>query len=204
MPRKRQSIDPELGKQLFRNVLDSLAGKSAGRTSSALDILVGGSEAPSAVQTPAPVTPAPATPAPVAPPTPTAQAAPPAPPAKAAPAAAPAAVLIAIDGESFFVDGDTALIGRRAGRRAEPPNVDLTNYDPLQSVSRKHAWLERQGQGYQLRVESDPPPTNPVMLNGETLAPGEARPLSSGAAIQIGLVELRYLFPASEPRPTSE
>jgi hypothetical protein len=183
--RKRQSIDPEWGKQLFRSVLDSMAGRSAGRTSSALDILVGGADAP-----PLPV--AFSMPAVV-------QARPSAPPAAdhATVATPSRAALVAIDGQSFLVEGDLALIGRRAGRRAEPPDVDLSNHDPLQSVSRKHAWLERdRGGGFRLRVESDPPPTNPVLLDGEMVAPGDTRPLAPGVMIQVGLVELRYLFPA--------
>jgi predicted component of type VI protein secretion system len=83
-------------------------------------------------------------------------------------------------------------VGRRAPRKGPQPDLDLTPYDPLLTVSRRHALIERVAQGYTLTVESDPPPTNPVLLNGEPLAPGEGRPLAEGALLQIGLVELRF------------
>lgn len=172
-------MNPELGKQLFGNLLETLKGnKQAARPSSALDILIGATEAP-----PAPP------PAPVEPP----QAVAPQ-PAPLAPAA-----LITQDGEVLLISVELALIGRRAGKRAPAPEVDLAGYDPLASVSRRHAWIERDSQGHRLRVESDPPPTNPVLLEGQELVPGQSYPIQSGALIQVGLVELRFEFPAPEP-----
>ncbi len=162
MGRKRQAITPDLGKQLFGGVLDSLAGKQPLR-SSGLEALLGGVSWPAdAVRQ------------------------------------SLRAALVAGTGERLWLDGSQALVGRRAGRRTPGPDVDLAPFDPLQSVSRRHAWIERDELGgYSLRVELDPPPTNPVLLDGEALQPGEVRRLSDGARIQIGLVELRFALDAS-------
>ena len=101
-----------------------------------------------------------------------------------------------------MVEVSPALIGRRAGKRVAPPDVDLTSCDPLQSVSRRHAWLELDRYGARLRVEDDPPPTNPVLLEGQPIPPGQERALPDGAQIQIGLVEPRFRHdvPASAER----
>jgi hypothetical protein len=174
--RKRESFDPELGKQLFGNVLESLRTRQTVKPGDALDILIGGAPAPfdtAAVAAPEAV----------------------APPMAAAPPAVRAALDLP-DGEVLYVQAERALIGRKAGKRAAAPEVDLSDYDPLQSVSRRHAWLELDGQGYLVRVESDPAPTNPVLVNGEPIEPGDACRLETGAVLQVGLVELRYRCPA--------
>jgi len=158
-------VNPELGKQLFQNVLDSLQGKVAPREGSALDILIGGhqqapEEAPPAAESP---------PRPIG-----------------------HAFLLTADGERLPLAGDQASIGRRANRKGPQPDLDLSPYDPLLTVSRRHAVVDRTAKGYLLTVESDPPPTNPVLIDGESVPPGEARPLAAGAHIQVGLVELRF------------
>jgi len=162
VPPRKRSSDSDLGKQLFARVLESLKGDRDSGSSGALDILVGTPAAASAAAPAAMV------------------------------AAPPRVALVAQDGETFVVDVSPALIGRRASKRVAPPDVDLTLSDPLQSVSRRHAWLEVDAGGARIRVEHDPPPTNPVLIEGQPVPPGETRALHDGAQVQIGLVELRF------------
>jgi ABC-type multidrug transport system ATPase subunit/pSer/pThr/pTyr-binding forkhead associated (FHA) protein len=73
------------------------------------------------------------------------------------------------------------------------PNVDLTIPSP--AVSRRHARLTRQGEGYLLE---DLGSSNGTFLNGERL--GEPRLLKSGDQVRLGqAITLTYEAPSPEP-----
>jgi len=71
------------------------------------------------------------------------------------------------------------------------PGCDVQIND--QSISKEHAFLERQGAGHGLQ---DNDSTTGTQLNEELLAPGETRELRSGDTISLGYVDLTYLSAA--------
>jgi pSer/pThr/pTyr-binding forkhead associated (FHA) protein len=87
---------------------------------------------------------------------------------------------------------DRVMLGRR-GTEGPQPAVDLTDYHgSLLGVSRQHAVIERNADGYSI---SDLDSTNGTWLNENKLAPQSPRPLRSGDALRLGDLILFVFFP---------
>jgi len=79
------------------------------------------------------------------------------------------------------------LVGRRGGAR--PAELDLGYYDPEGYVSRNHARFTSHGGRYHV---IDLGSANGTYVNGERLAPHQARCLAPGDRIQLGQVVLAF------------
>jgi hypothetical protein len=64
---------------------------------------------------------------------------------------------------------------------------------PDQSVSRQHAWLERQGEDYHIE---DNHSRNGTWIDSDMLNPGSQRKLSPGDMLTLGSTDLIFLDPA--------
>jgi FHA domain len=84
----------------------------------------------------------------------------------------------------FELTGDRLRIGR-AGRRAPPPDLDLSGPPPDPGVSRAHAELLRADDG--TWAVRDLGSANGTFLDVRRLAGDEVAPLTAGARIRLGL-----------------
>jgi hypothetical protein len=78
---------------------------------------------------------------------------------------------------------DEVLVGRRSDSRGIFPDVDLGPPHEDPGVSRRHAVLRRQGDGW---VVADQGSTNGTWVRGEVLGPGEEVPLAEGEHLLVG------------------
>lgn len=92
--------------------------------------------------------------------------------------------------------GDTT-VGRHDPVTGVTPDVELSTLDPRQSVSRKHAII--QAEGDQLAIVETNASTNGTFLNGERLEAFKPYPLTDGDLVQVALVPL-YLRVLSATR----
>ncbi len=69
------------------------------------------------------------------------------------------------------------------------PDVDLTNYDPQISTSRRHAVILRQGDAFFVQEEKA---TNGTYINGQRLSSSKPLELRSGDEILFGGVRMRF------------
>lgn len=96
-------------------------------------------------------------------------------------------------GQLFALDRAPLLIGRRTG----PEGLDLTGLPGADTVSRRHAQITRTADGYSItRLEK----TNPLLVDGVEVPIGESRPLSPGAQLRLGEMELA-VEPIVEGKP---
>jgi pSer/pThr/pTyr-binding forkhead associated (FHA) protein len=85
-------------------------------------------------------------------------------------------------------------IGRRALDGGRTPDIDLRDVPGSRSVSHLHAQVFRTPSGWMLHEGRT---TNPTLVNGRQLSPGENVPLTNGVPMQLG--RLRMIF--REVRP---
>jgi pSer/pThr/pTyr-binding forkhead associated (FHA) protein len=87
-------------------------------------------------------------------------------------------------------EGRRLWIGRpRSGTPGQPDMIDLTNLAGSRSVSHMHAQVYRTAGGWMLHEGKT---TNPTMVAGRQLAPGEDVPLADGVSIQLGRVLVTF------------
>jgi hypothetical protein len=113
-----------------------------------------------------------------------------------------AALEVIADGlvaRQFTLDGTEVLIGRADPDEELSPQVDLTEYDPGASVSRRHAMLRSGDGGVTLE---DLGSRNATRLDGTPLTPGEPQALHDSSLISFGAVHAVFRkFGASELPP---
>jgi len=148
--------------------------------------------APAAAAPPAPAPAAAAPPAP-APAPPAAAAAAPKDPTKAQPkptqptAATKPARLTHADTGSEFELQDTNVVGRFDRATGYTPEVDLSTLDTKRTLSRRHASITRDADGWHV---SEPKPTgNGTFVNDARVGAGARIKLSDGDRLRFGLVE---------------
>jgi hypothetical protein len=95
----------------------------------------------------------------------------------------PHAYLQTRTGVLLALDSSTVIIGRRDPKMPGAVDLDLSRYDPNNTISRRHASIVRDGRKYIL-VDLDS--TNGTRLNGEPILPGKQMPISSGNVIEFG------------------
>ncbi len=117
-----------------------------------------------------------------------------APPAAAAPAAATAArprlVHVPSGAELPLPFDRDAVIGRLDPVTQQAPEIDLTALDPQRSLSRRHARIVYRDGAFLLREEVGT--ANGTFVEGDRLATGVERPLTSGARLRFGLVDFVF------------
>jgi hypothetical protein len=90
----------------------------------------------------------------------------------------------------FPLSGDRAAIGRFDPVTGMRPEVDLSAVDINRSVSRHHARLVREGDGYALTEEVGA--LNGTFVNGKRLTTGKPMRLRDGDEVSLGMVKLAF------------
>ena len=94
------------------------------------------------------------------------------------------------DGQEVKLSGERALVGRADHDIGGlTPEVDLSNTQGSDTVSRIHAALEHIGSTYTV---TDLNSTNATRLNGKRLEPDKAMPLNEGDKIEFGKVSCTF------------
>jgi hypothetical protein len=98
--------------------------------------------------------------------------------------------------------GDTVIIGRTDRSAGILPGIDVTEFDPAYTVSRRHARITRDATGYDVE---DLGSANGTVIAGVPLAAGRTRPLVDGDEICLGAITatFRLLGTSSLPPPFS-
>ncbi len=91
-------------------------------------------------------------------------------------------------------EGRRLWIGRRSGDLENKPEIDLSDVPGSRSVSHLHAQLYRTAAGWMLHEGNT---TNPTLVAGAQLQPGEDVQLSDGVSLQFG--RLRVTFHENRP-----
>ncbi len=98
--------------------------------------------------------------------------------------------LIFVDGSQVPLSGERAVVGRYdhdlGGVR---PEIDLSEKQGADTVSRIHAALEHTGSTYTL---TDLNSTNATRINNKRLEPDKPMPISDGDALQFGKVQVTF------------
>jgi CRP-like cAMP-binding protein len=90
-------------------------------------------------------------------------------------------------GSQFLLpNASDAVVGRADPRTKFRPEIELSSVDAHRSLSRRHAVIKREGNGFQLVEE--PRVRNGTYLNGARLSPGVAAPLKEGDEVSFGLI----------------
>jgi serine/threonine protein kinase, bacterial len=92
---------------------------------------------------------------------------------------------------SFNLQKDSNLVGRTDPLSNIFPEVDLSRFDPHTKVSRRHARIWRDGEGY--KVEDLGSVNGTVINDIIRLEPRQPRPLDSGDRIKLGETTLHFL-----------
>jgi CRP-like cAMP-binding protein len=97
-----------------------------------------------------------------------------------------------VEGEAtvFQVLADETLIGRFDPVTEQMPDVDLTQVDLKRSVSRRHARLVREGDGFTLTEEIGA--LNGTFVNGTKLVTGRPHPVQDSDKVSVGMVKLVF------------
>jgi CRP-like cAMP-binding protein len=95
------------------------------------------------------------------------------------------------DGDVVYAvgEGDT-MIGRFDPVTELNPDVDLTEVDLKRSVSRRHACISKNGDGY--TVVEEVGALNGTFVNGTKLDSGQPVPLNDGDELGLGMVKLIF------------
>jgi serine/threonine-protein kinase len=92
---------------------------------------------------------------------------------------------------SFLLQKDSNLVGRTDPQSNIFPEVDLSRFDPQTKVSRRHARIWREGEGFMVE---DLGSVNGTVINETTrLAPRQPHTLGSGDRIRLGETTLHFL-----------
>ena len=108
------------------------------------------------------------------------------------PASVESGVRLEAEGEArafALCEGDT-LLGRYDPVTDQRPDIDLTDIDLKRSVSRRHARIVRNADGYFVMEEVGA--LNGTFVNGEKLITGRPHPLGEGDRLSLGMVKLVF------------
>jgi eukaryotic-like serine/threonine-protein kinase len=100
---------------------------------------------------------------------------------------------------SFPLTKESNLIGRLDTNRGIHPDVDLTPFDKEGKVSRRHAFIHKEGSQY---LVEDFGSTNGTFVNNEDrLPPKERRPINPGDQLRFGDIVMKFSFGPATPSP---
>ncbi|HEY3383796.1 MAG TPA: cyclic nucleotide-binding domain-containing protein [Vicinamibacterales bacterium] len=95
--------------------------------------------------------------------------------------------LVHVDtGRQFALPAD-ALVGRADPRTKFQPDIELSAMDTHRSLSRRHARITRQPDGF--FIVEEPRVANGTFLNGRRLTPGVATAMTDGDEVCFGLIK---------------
>ena len=96
-------------------------------------------------------------------------------------------------GNAFYIaDGDQTTIGRSDPVTGIMPDIDLTPVDTSRSVSRRHAKIIRQGEGYAVLEEVGT--VNGTFVNDQRIPTGVPVPIVNADRLKIGLIQMKVVF----------
>ncbi|GHO88778.1 FHA domain-containing protein [Dictyobacter formicarum] len=94
------------------------------------------------------------------------------------------------NGQQIQLSGERAAVGRYDhDLGGVKPEVDLSNFDGADTVSRLHAAIERSGNSYTL---TDLNSTNSTRINGKRLEPDTPTPINDGDTLQFGKITCTF------------
>jgi pSer/pThr/pTyr-binding forkhead associated (FHA) protein len=94
-------------------------------------------------------------------------------------------------GRSFPLrPGGALVVGRPGADGVLHADIDLSELDPLSSISRRHARIEGRADGFYACEQA--PTTNGTLVDGVRIGVGEEVKLVSGSKIQFGGVEMMF------------
>jgi len=96
---------------------------------------------------------------------------------------------------SFWLHQEKMIIGRRDPLHSTLMDIDLSSFDPTQSVSRQHAQITQEGDEFFLE---DLGSTNGTYINSSWLQPRRRCRLSSGDELKFGQTVVRFLIGEDE------
>ena len=85
----------------------------------------------------------------------------------------------------FEISQDQAVIGRADPNRQIAPDIDLARFDPLKTVSRRHAAIHHEKGGFSVE---DLDSRNTTQVADATLSPGRTLALRNGDVLTFGSV----------------
>jgi CRP-like cAMP-binding protein len=92
----------------------------------------------------------------------------------------------------YFAAGDVTTIGRTDPVTGIMPDVDLSTVDTNRSVSRRHAKIIRQGDGYAILEEVGT--VNGTFVNEQRIPTGVPVPIVNGDRLKVGLIHMKVVF----------
>jgi hypothetical protein len=105
-------------------------------------------------------------------------------------ASTPWGLLTFSDGQQIELRSERAVVGRYDHDLGDvPPEVDLSQVQGADTVSRIHASLEHIGSTYTL---IDLNSTNSTRINGKRLEPDKATPINNGDTLQFGKITCTF------------
>lgn len=98
-------------------------------------------------------------------------------------------------GNAFYLaDGHETTIGRSDPVTGIMPDIDLTPVDTSRSVSRRHAKIVRQADGFAVLEEVGT--VNGTFVNDQRIPTGVPVPIVHGDRLKIGLIQMKVVFEA--------
>jgi CRP-like cAMP-binding protein len=96
-------------------------------------------------------------------------------------------------GDAFYLTrSETTTIGRSDPVTGIRPDIDLSSIDQSRSVSRRHAKIIRQQEGY--AILEDVGTVNGTFVNDQRIPTGVPVPIRHGDRVKIGLVEMKVVY----------
>jgi pSer/pThr/pTyr-binding forkhead associated (FHA) protein len=95
-----------------------------------------------------------------------------------------------VGGRVYRLAAPSLSLGRHSEDRTYVPDLDLGDLPDGKTVSRKHARVFREDDDWFIEVE--PETSNPTIVDGYSLAPGQKIPLTHGQVVQFGRVAAAF------------
>ncbi|MFC1715153.1 FHA domain-containing protein [Candidatus Poribacteria bacterium] len=101
-----------------------------------------------------------------------------------------AKLILTTTGSEYPISKDIVLLGRESVADSVFPEIDLAPDDPEGYVSRRHAQIQRQGEGY---IVMDLDSMNGTFVNNKVLLKNEHYPLTNDDEIRMGKTVLKFM-----------
>ena len=98
--------------------------------------------------------------------------------------------MLTATGNEYPISKDVVLLGRESVADSIFPEVDLTLVDPEGYISRRHAEVQRHGEGY---IVMDLDSMNGTFVNNKILLKDEAYTLANDDEIRVGKTVLKFM-----------
>jgi pSer/pThr/pTyr-binding forkhead associated (FHA) protein len=95
-----------------------------------------------------------------------------------------------VNGRVYKLAAPSITLGRHSEDRTYAPDLDLGDLPDGKTVSRKHARLFQEDDDWFIEVEQET--SNPTLVDGRSLEPGQKIPLAHGQVVQFGRVAAAF------------